>query len=205
MRLFFATWRKHATGMGPVDEARAHRQKMMLCFWHGKYLPIIVLMWWQWIALRGQTACVFTSRSARGEVIAEICRRFGLECVLIPDLGQKRSYALMHAALARHDYGVIAVDGPLGPARKVKQGAIRLASDLGYALVPVSMHAERRLVIARRWDRMEIPWPGTRLGLALAPPIAVPPEIDRAGVRAVSDTLAARLGELEGVAARLLP
>lgn len=204
MRIFFSSWRKRCVGMEPVDAAKAAGQKMMLCFWHGKYVPIIVLMYWQWIALRGQTAVVFTSRSKRGEIIAEICRRFGLECVLIPDLGQRRSYALMKAALARHDYGVVAVDGPLGPARKVKQGALRLASELRYALVPVSVFAERKKVMEKRWDAMEFPYPFSRVGLAVGDLIPVPDDLDREGVRVVSEALIGALDEAEIQAAALL-
>lgn len=177
---------------------------MMLCFWHGKYLPIFSLCRWLWIEQRDESACVFTSRSARGEVIAEICRHFGLDCIQIPDSGRKYSYQIMRDALASHSAGVIAVDGPLGPYRQVKQGAIRLASELGYYLVPASTSAQRTWVMAQRWDRMEVPVCFCRIGLSMGEPIFVPPNIDRAQIRGLTDRLYNTLQALERRAQALI-
>lgn len=170
---------------------------MMLCFWHGKYLPVFALCRWLWIQQRRESACVFTSQSARGQVISEICRHFGLDCIQIPDVGRKYSYQLMRDALAEHTAGVIAVDGPLGPYRQVKQGAIRLAAELGYFLVPASTSAPRKWVMAQRWDRMEVPGFFSRVGLSMGQPIPVPPDIRKDQIRALMDELYNTLEALE--------
>ncbi|MGH8476092.1 MAG: lysophospholipid acyltransferase family protein [Methylococcales bacterium] len=169
----------------------------MLCFWHGKYIPVMALCAWSWIERRGEHACVFTSLSERGAVIAEICRNFGLDCILIPDGGHKISYDLMCDALGRHRAGVIAVDGPLGPNRRVKQGAIRLASELGFHLVPASVYAERCWIMSKRWDRMEVPKPGSRTALMIGEPILVGRDLSRAQLRALLQRLEERLETLE--------
>lgn len=169
----------------------------MLCFWHGKYVPVLALCSWLWIERRAENACVFTSLSERGAVIAEICRNFGLDCILIPDRGHKVSYELMRNALDEHRAGVIAVDGPLGPNRRVKQGAIRLASDLGFHLVPASVYAERSWIMQKRWDRMEVPKPLSRTGLMIGEPIPVDRDLSRGQVRALLWQLEERLEVLE--------
>ena len=169
----------------------------MLCFWHGQYIPIMALCRWLWIERRAETACVFTSLSARGAVIAEICRRFGLDCVLIPDGGHRYSYELMRDGLATHRAGVVAVDGPLGPNRKVKQGAIRLASELGFHLVPASTFSERNWVMKQRWDKMEVPKPFSRTSLMMGEPIPVGRDLSRSQIRGLMRELACRLECLE--------
>ena len=204
LRFLCWTWRKRYQGFGAIDEARARGVKMVLCFWHGKYIPIMALCRWLWIEKRGEDACVFTSLSARGVVISEICRNFGLDCILIPDRGQRYSYELMRSALLTHRAGVIAVDGPLGPNRIVKQGAIRLASDLGFHLVPASVHAENKRVADSRWDKMEFPKFLTRIGLAVGNPIAVPQNISKAQIRALIMQLGSELEQLELSAQELL-
>jgi hypothetical protein len=68
-------------------------------------------------------------------------------------------------------------DGPLGPARQVKHGVIRLAADLGMILLPASAAARPRLVLARRWDRMELPLPFSRIRLTIGPPIVIPRDL----------------------------
>lgn len=197
IRLLCRTWRKRYDGFAPIDQAREQGHKFMLCFWHGQYIPIMALCRWLWIERRAENACVFTSLSARGAVIAEICRNFGLDCILIPDRGHQYSYQLMRDALAQHRAGVIAVDGPLGPNRRVKQGAIRLASELGFHLVPASVYAERSWVMSDRWDLMFVPKPMSRTGLMMGEPIPVAPELSRAQTRALLAQLKDRLETLE--------
>ena len=65
----------------------------------------------------------------------------------------------------------ITVDGPLGPAYKVKPVVLHLASNLGWPIVPVSVASRRSLVFAKRWDRLEIPCPFTRVCFVVGEPI----------------------------------
>jgi lysophospholipid acyltransferase (LPLAT)-like uncharacterized protein len=79
LKLFFMTWRKSCTGFEAIDKQRDQNAKMILSFWHGKYVPIFAMCAWQWVQQRGETAVAFTSLSPRGIVIGEICRQFGLD------------------------------------------------------------------------------------------------------------------------------
>ncbi len=167
LRVQSATWRKRQEGLEALDALLAERRRVLFCFWHGRYLPLFAL-------LRGRPACVFTSQSDRGRVIAEICRNFGYDCVLVPARNQGQAYELMQRALERHQNGGIAVDGPLGPFHRVKRGAIKLASELGYIVVPASATARRKRIIAKRWDRMEFPGWFTQVGLAIGTPMEIP-------------------------------
>ena len=95
LRLQCATWRKHCEGLERLDRVLADGRPVLFCFWHGKYVPLFAL-------LRGRPACVFTTQSARGEVIAEVCRRFGYACVQVPARSQGQAYEIMRRALSRH-------------------------------------------------------------------------------------------------------
>jgi lysophospholipid acyltransferase (LPLAT)-like uncharacterized protein len=204
LKLFFMTWRKSCTGFDAIDKQRENNAKMILCFWHGKYVPIFAMCGWQWVQQRGETAVAFTSLSPRGIVIGEICRQFGLDCVQIPDNGRKASFKLMQEAMQKHTTGVIAVDGPLGPKGVVKQGAIRIASELGYLLVPASVSASHKWTITKRWDAMVFPMPFCRTALAMGDPIEVKPNIDKSGIRQLMNTLANQINHLEDQAKRLV-
>lgn len=167
LRIQWTSWRKEVEGLDRMDEMLARGQRILVTFWHGKYVPLFAL-------LRGQRACVFASQSFRGDVIAEICRNFGYHCVQIPDSAGDRSLDLMRRALAANQTGAIAVDGPLGPYHAVKRGAIQLASDLGFVLLPASVASRRKRVLIRRWDRMEIPRLFTRVCLVVGEAIEIP-------------------------------
>ena len=66
LRLQRRTWRVSMQGREHLDRLYADQKRFLLCFWHGKYVPIFSLM-------EGYQACVLSSRSERGSVIAEIC------------------------------------------------------------------------------------------------------------------------------------
>jgi lysophospholipid acyltransferase (LPLAT)-like uncharacterized protein/uncharacterized membrane protein YdjX (TVP38/TMEM64 family) len=154
-------------GLDRLDQMLAEGRCVLLAFWHGKYVPLFVL-------LEGRGILTFTSRSPRGDIIAEICRRFGYEYVQISDHRGYESLSIMQDALAAFQAGAVAVDGPLGPYRVVKRGAIRLASTLGFTIVPTSVASRRKHILTSRWDRMEWPRLFTRVYLVVGEAIDVP-------------------------------
>jgi lysophospholipid acyltransferase (LPLAT)-like uncharacterized protein len=167
LRMLKTSWRIDIEGIEHLQQALAGSKKALAVFWHGKYIPLFPL-------LAGYSACVFSSASFRGDVIAEVARRFGFRACQIADGGHEDSFELMRRALSRSRAGAIAVDGPLGPRHEVHSGAMRLASELGFVLLPVSMDAVRKHVQEARWDRIEIPLPMTRLFVVIGECLSVP-------------------------------
>lgn len=189
LRLRHMTWHKNTGELAAIDRRLAAGERVLAVFWHGNYVPLFSL-------LSGRKACVFASDSFRGRVIAEICRRFGYSCVLLPDRGGRRSRELLRAGLSPHRAGALAVDGPLGPYHVVKSGAIEFASELGFQLVPVAVAATPSQIEAGRWDKMEIPRLFARVYLAVGEPVAIPPVLDSAAVPALQAEVAKSLEAL---------
>jgi len=190
LRLQRWSWRIRIDGREHLRRLYAGDKHFLLCFWHGKYVPIFTL-------LEGCEACVITSLSDRGNIIAEICRNFGYQSARIPDQPKHDSLRLMGEILAEARAGAFAVDGPMGPRHRVKSGVIRMASALGFDLLPVSVDSRRKMVIIKRWDRMEIPLPFTKICLVFGEPIKVPSEIRPGQVRAWADNLAKAIAQLD--------
>jgi len=172
LRLQCRTWRPRIEGREHLIRLYAAHKPFLLCFWHGKYVPIFPL-------LEGYDACVVSSRSERGSVIGEICKNFGYRNTRIPDKPSRDSLRLMGAAIIKARAGGIAVDGPLGPRGRVKSGVIRMASELGFPLLPVSVSSHRKIVLNKRWDRLEIPLPFTKVCLVIGEPTEIPPALRR--------------------------
>ena len=167
LRLQHATWRVDVEGLDRLDQMLAEGRRVLLALWHGKYVPLIALF-------QGRRILTFTSRSPRGDIIGEICRRFGYEYVQIPDQRGYESLRIMQDALAAFQAGAVAVDGPLGPYRVVKRGAIQLASTLEFTVVPISVASRRKRILTYRWDHMELPRLFTRVFLVVGDAIDVP-------------------------------
>jgi len=113
------------------------------------------------------------SPSADGELGAMIMRRLGGHVI--------RGSSTRTGALAMKEYfqalmreqvsPVLNPDGPRGPRFKCKPGAIMLAQMSGRPLLPLSYAASRAWLV--HWDRFVLPWPGTRIAIAVGAPLAV--------------------------------
>lgn len=189
MAMAVRTWRLQVEGGAELDRLLEAERRFLLLFWHGKYLPLFPL-------LAGRRACIFTSRSYRGEIVAEICRRFGYEVRSLPrDAGEAR--LALRRTLAETSAAATAADGPLGPGRQVKRALIEAAAETGTLLLPVGIGSHPRLVRRRRWDRLEIPLPFARLVLVFGHPRSPP------GAGAEVERSAGRLGaELQALERR---
>ncbi len=166
LRLFRSSWRIRADGMETFRNLYNAGTPFILCFWHGKYIPILPLF-------EGYEATVVTSRSNRGDVLSSVCSNLGYNFIQIPDHGGKVSMKLMEG-LAGARAGAIAVDGPLGPYHVVKRGVVRLASTMGFSLLPASLSIQHKIVLRGRWDRLEVPLPFSRLNLRIGTPLQTP-------------------------------
>ena len=90
--------------------------------------------------------------------------------------------AAINEAVAKHRISPsITPDGPHGPRREFKPGAILLSQMTGRPILPIA-YAARRAWLFPTWDRFVLPWPFTRIVLAVGEPRVVPKGLDSAGL-----------------------
>jgi lysophospholipid acyltransferase (LPLAT)-like uncharacterized protein len=98
----------------------------------------------------------------------------GVDPVTLPEdgAGVRAAMRAMASALREGADVIVACDGPAGPARKVKTGAIWLAQATGCPIVPVGC-AVRPALRVPRWDRLMVPLPGARSVATIDQPIRI--------------------------------
>ena len=170
LRLIKASWRIEHIGLDAIQQALDRQERLLVAFWHGKHVSLFPLV-------EGFDACILTSRSFRGEVIAGLCRRFGYHCVILDHQRGSDLQELLDELLQTHRCLAVAVDGPLGPYHVARFGLVRLASRLQLTVFPLSITAERKIVMHKRWDKMEFPLPFSRVLLGVGQPFKIPPEV----------------------------
>jgi lysophospholipid acyltransferase (LPLAT)-like uncharacterized protein len=168
LRLGHTTWQREIIGREHIQQALERQERVLVVFWHGKYVPLFVL-------LRGFEACILTTRSFRGDIIAAICKNFGYDSAEIPDHATMETPSILDRISAEHHFLGIAADGPHGPYHSVKAGLVHFASQLQLVIIPASVSVRRKIVFKKRWDRMEIPLFFSRVCLVLGEPLRVPP------------------------------
>jgi lysophospholipid acyltransferase (LPLAT)-like uncharacterized protein len=170
--IWATTWRKDTRDLAKLDRHIANGEHLLAVFWHGKFFSLFALA-------SGRRAMVVTERSFRGEVIGCICWWYGYQAVKIRRGKDEHPLDFVEGSLASQPaLAAMAVDGPVGPYHQPKSGAVRISADLGYRIVPISVDGHPKRVIAKRWDKHELPLPFARVKFVVGEPIDIPRDIE---------------------------
>lgn len=137
------------------------------------------------------------SRSRDGDFAAAIFQRLGFRAVRGSG---SRYYRSALVALVRelksgpHSAGMMA-DGPQGPPRILKNGAVMLARKTGLPIIPMMYGAKRRIVF-NSWDRYFVPAPFTQVSVLYGEPVFVPAKADRDACERIRQLIEKRLNQM---------
>jgi lysophospholipid acyltransferase (LPLAT)-like uncharacterized protein len=156
LRLVAATCR-------PVGPAITGDQ-VVLAFWHEYNLAAATAAW---RLRRHRHHISFSTQTARGEVMTTMLRALGSGSVPLPAEGQRAEATRLARTLARLGREgaspVVSPDGPLGPYRQAKPGALIVAREAGLEIQPWAVVARPSIRLSGRWDRHVVPLPFCRL------------------------------------------
>jgi len=154
-----------------LDAVLAQSPSFIPCYWHQHTLFCAQYLLGQRARLR---VGFLVSPSVDGELGAMVLRRAGAY-VIRGSSSRTGALALKEyfQALTREQVStVVSPDGPRGPPFKCKPGAILLAQMSGRAIVPMAYAASRAWLV--HWDRSVLPFPFSRLVIAVGEPKTVP-------------------------------
>lgn len=185
----FATTRLRRTGAEHFERFRREGRPVVFVFWHGQLLPLVHYH-------RHERIVVLVSEHADGEYITRVIRRQGFGVVRGSSTrGATRGLkGLIRAARAGRDLA-LTPDGPRGPARALKPGALAVAQATGLPVIPlaVGVSAAWRM---NSWDRFVVPRPFARVHIEYAEPVHVPRAADRQALDALGGEVEATLNRM---------
>src|SRR2546423_15398064 len=192
IRLIGRTIRFEVEGWENHEAATRQGALPIYAFWHER---IFLTTYW-WPKRLARVPVVMTSRSLDGEYIARFIQRFGYGAVRGSTTRGGAVAILEIARLMRAGCTTaFTIDGPKGPPRVARMGAVLLAKKTGHPVLPVTM-ALKRYWRAPTWDALQIPQPFTRARVYVAPPIHVPADADDHLLQARRDELQRALDEI---------
>lgn len=163
------------------ERIHASGERFVYAFWHQRQV------YFTW-SHRGVSAAVLVSKSKDGEMIARTMELSRIDAVRGSSSrgGAAAAREMVEILRSGRDVG-ITPDGPRGPAREVKEGAVRVAQLAGMPVVPIANALSHKLEVARAWDRFQVPLPFGRAVVLYGEPVRVGP----------GDDLAAKAAELK--------
>lgn len=160
--LYGLTWRVKYEGLENLQSARTEGGRVLFCFWHSRLMGLC-------LTHRFRKIGIMVSKSFDGEWISRIVVRLGYR-VFRGSASRNGAAALIEMLKYRDGDLALTVDGPRGPAQKVKPGVLSLASHSGLPLVPITYipHKAWRL---KSWDKFIMPKPFTTITVRYGPKI----------------------------------
>lgn len=128
--------------------------------------------------LQLRTSCL-TSRHHDGSYVAELMNWVGITSVRgsTNHGGAAAIRQMMIGCAGRHI--VITPDGPRGPRRRMKPGAVFLASQTGRRICVTAFSCRSGWRFQGAWTDLLVPKPFTTIYMLAAPPLSVPPDLSR--------------------------
>jgi lysophospholipid acyltransferase (LPLAT)-like uncharacterized protein len=189
IRLLGATARFSVEGWENWEAATQGGVQPIYTFWH-EHILLSTYFW------RRRRIVVMTSQSFDGEYIARFIQRFGYGAARGSSTRGAVSALVEMIKLMRAGCpAAFTIDGPKGPRRVAKMGAVLLAKKTGCPILPFAI-TPAQAYVAPSWDRLQIPFPFTRVRVRIASPIYVAPDADDDALEAKRDELQRALDEL---------
>jgi hypothetical protein len=181
-----ATWRVDVRHPQRWHAMRAAAGPRLMLLWHDALLPLL-------LTHRHQGITIVVSRARDGRYLRDLATTLGFGSIA-GSSHRGRVGAMRGTVRAFEEGALVAVtpDGPTGPPRVIKPGALQALQQAGGMVATV--HAEARP--ARRlasWDRFLVPMPGARVRIAFGEAFRVnpgPEGITEAVARAAHDLAA---------------
>jgi len=148
------------------DDLEGSGAGFIYAFWHGRQVFLAYLH-------MGDNLHPLISLSRDGELIARVCRSFGLEPVRgSSSRGGMEALMELKDVIDSGDRVAITPDGPRGPRCTVQPGVLFLAQKTGCPIVPVAFGA-RKAWVFKGWDEFIVPRPFNRIAMVYGQPVRI--------------------------------
>lgn len=162
---------------GPLQAHLAAGGRIVLASWHQRFYSGICYF-------SRYAPVIMISESRDGEMIARLAEHLGWRTARgSSSRGGRAALAALVSALGEGPVAGHIVDGPRGPAGKIKPGIAVLAQRANARIVPVYV-AYARAWQARSWDRFQVPRPFSAVLIRFGRLIEVPTGIAGDGMAA---------------------
>lgn len=163
IRLLRLTWRVRLVGPEPIFGPRP----LVVCFWHGRQIGLFA-------HYRPRQVAVLSSLSRDGTLQARILKILGFQVLRgSSSRGGVAGLKGLVDAMKNGSDAALAVDGPRGPAFKVKPGAVLAAEQTQGIIIPMTTRASRYWTFKKAWDDYRLPKPFAAVEVVRGDPICV--------------------------------
>lgn len=196
LQLYFSTIRVREWQKKYVYELRHKKQTIIFLLWHeNMFVPLYTN--------RYDKVHVLVSQHFDGEIISRVLHSLGFRTVRGSSTrGGFEAFLGMRKKLGKYDIA-ITPDGPRGPRRNVKLGAVKLASETGNVVIPVGLACSRYKRL-KSWDKFLLIYPFSKCEVVYGKPYHVNQKLKTEELKLQARQLEKMLNQLDETAQKCL-
>ena len=177
VRIWFATIRVEMLHQELYETYVEHyrgKENAIAVFWHRNILMLMHFF------RKTENVAILVSQSRDGEYIARVLQRLGYQTIRgSSSRGGRSALRGLIRYMQSGKPGTFCgtpVDGPRGPARRMKKGLLLVAKASGVVLAPIACSGTRVFTFKKAWDQTMLPLPFSKVVVDFHTPVAVPPD-----------------------------
>ncbi len=176
-----------------LEHLAKENKNFIVAFWHGTMLL-------PWYLHRNKNVAALTSKSKDGDLLARLLKSWDYQVIRgSSSSGGDIALGIMIDYAKNKNSIAITPDGPRGPAKKLKAGAVVTARKSGLPLVLIGIGYKKKRVL-RNWDSFQIPSFFSKVNAIYSQPIYVDKDLDYNGTSEMINMCEAKLNELQAEA-----
>ena len=168
-------------------------KNFILAFWHGTMLL-------SWYLHRNKGIAALTSKSKDGDLLARLLKSWNYKVIRgSSSSGGDIALGIMIDYAKNKNSIAITPDGPRGPVKKLKAGAVVTAKKSGLPLVFIGIGYMNKRIL-KNWDSFQIPTFFSKANAVYSQPFYIDGDLDYNGTSEMINICEARLNELQAEA-----
>lgn len=186
-----ASTRIYREGFEHFDAMLSSGSCAVLAFFHGRQFLLLG-------CFAGEKIATMASYSRDGELQARTMSGLGYGIVRgSASRGGARGLIGLIRLMEKGYWPCFAVDGPKGPIRAVKPGAVYLSKKTGIPVIPLVSSANPAFIFKNAWDHYLLPLPFSRGAVLLGEPMTFDSDLDESAVSRDCELLGNELMRLQ--------
>lgn len=171
IRILASTWRITVQGEFPQHHG-------VVAFWHGVMLPV-------WKIFSSNNVVGLTSKSKDGNFLTTLLHDWHYTVVRgSSSQGSKEALSEL-VDLAANSIVLLTPDGPRGPNREMKPGAVVCAFRAQVPIYCLTVQVQSSITLKKSWDNFCIPLPFSKITITIHPPITIASTSTREEISAI--------------------
>jgi lysophospholipid acyltransferase (LPLAT)-like uncharacterized protein len=144
-----------------IGDELADNGQYIFALWHEN---TFILEWY-----RDKRIAIYVSNDFRGKVLGRVGRKLGYDVIELRK-DRAKSVVDMGRKIKNGQSVIMAVDGPYGPNKEIKEGTQYLSDKFMVPTVAVSLEYKMAMTLFWRWDKYKIPLPFSKVKIVFSEP-----------------------------------